>query len=293
MTPLLAAAAGAVSAPSQGSLPGAGGLGFWGDGSLLGLAALYGLLMATTQLTPRISGWLEENSQSSKPKHLRFGEAVRSISGGLASGYVILLLIPEIKIFNEAIRDSFLDAYVLALLGLVIFKGLQHYCLRLVTKRSSAQQEWGFIQAKVMARSLEFKVSCGVFCVYAGLVLLTLPFQFSHLAGPVAKALYVITFSLHLGFEMLGLFEQSEREFSSLVPWATGVSLTLALVLAAANVLPPWLVISGMSFLAGIILLQVFRTELPVASESSFFWFSFGTAVFVLLHVYTLRLSAH
>jgi hypothetical protein len=282
VNPLLAGAA--ATAPTQD---------FWGDGSLLGLATLFGLLMAITQLTPRISSWLEDNSQSSKPKHLRFGEAVRSISGGLASGYVILLLIPEIKIFNDAIRDPYLDAYVLALLGLVIFKGLQHYCLRLVNQRSSAQQEWGFIQAKVMARSLEFKVSCGVFCVYASLVLLTLPFQFGHLAGPVAKVLYVITFALHLGFEMLGLYEQSEREFAALVPRTTGLSLTLAFVLAAANVLPAWLVISGMAFLAGIIMLQVFRTELPVASESSFFWFGFGTAVFVLLHIYTQRLVAH
>ena len=290
MNPLLA---GAAAAPTQGPIDTPLTQGYWGDGSLIGLATLFGLLMAITQLTPRISGWLEDNSQSSKPKHLRFGEAVRSISGGLASGYVILLLIPEIKIFNEAIRDPFLDAYVLALLGLVIFKGLQHYCLRLVNQKSSAQQEWGFIQAKVMARSLEFKVSCGVFCVYASLVLLTLPFQFGHLAGPVAKALYVITFALHLGFEMLGLFEQSEREFASLVPWTTGLSLTLAFVLAAANVLPSWLVISGMAFLAGIIMLQVFRTELPVASESSFFWFGFGTAIFVLLHIYTQRLVAH
>lgn len=290
MNPLLA---GAASAPIQGTLEAPLAESFWGDGSLFGLVVLYGLLLALTQLTPGISRWLADNSQSSKPKHLRFGEAVRSISGGLASGYVILLLIPEIKIFNDAIRDSFLDAYVLALLGLVIFKGLQHYCLRLVNQKSSAQQEWGFIQAKVMARSLEFKVSCGVFCVYASLVLLTLPFQFGHLAGPVAKVLYVITFALHLGFEMLGLFEQSERDFSSLVPWMAGLSLTLAFVLACANVLPPWLVISGMAFLAGIIILQVFRTELPGASESSFFWFGFGTAVFVLLHVYTQRLAAH
>ena len=290
MNPLLA---GAAAAPTQAPLDAPLTQGFWGDGSLLGLATLFGLLMAITHLTPRISGWLEDNSQSSKPKHLRFGEAVRSISGGLASGYVILLLIPEIKIFNEAIRDPFLDAYLLALLGLVIFKGLQHYCLRLVNQKSSAQQEWGFIQAKVMARSLEFKVSCGVFCVYASLVLLTLPFQFGHLAGPVAKVLYVITFALHLGFEMLGLYEQSEREFASLVPWTTGLSLTLAFVLAAANVLPSWLVISGMAFLAGIIMLQVFRTELPVASESSFFWFGFGTAIFILLHIYTQRLVAH
>lgn len=284
---------GAAAAPTEAPLDTPLSQGFWGDGSLLGLATLFGLLMAITQLTPRISGWLEDNSQSSKPKHLRFGEAVRSISGGLASGYVILLLIPEIKVFNEAIRDPFLDAYVLALLGLVIFKGLQHYCLRLVNQKSSAQQEWGFIQAKVMARSLEFKVSCGVFCVYASLVLLTLPFQFGHLAGPVAKVLYLITFALHLGFEILGLYEQSEREFASLVPWTTGLSLTLAFVLAAANVLPSWLVISGMAFLAGIIMLQVFRTELPVASESSFFWFGFGTAIFVLLHIYTQRLVAH
>jgi hypothetical protein len=135
MNPLLV---GAAAAPTQAPLDTPLTQGFWGDGSLLGLATLFGLLMAITQLIPRISGWLEDNSQSSKPKHLRFEEAVRSISGGLASGYVILLLIPEIKVFNEAIRDPFLDAYVLALLGLVIFKGLQHYCLRLVNQKSSA-----------------------------------------------------------------------------------------------------------------------------------------------------------
>jgi hypothetical protein len=48
-----------------------------------------------------------------------------------------------------------------------------------------------------------------------------------------------------------------------------------------------------MSLLAGIIMFQVFRTELPAASRSSFSWFIFGTAMFTAVHQITQRVGAH
>jgi hypothetical protein len=265
----------------------------WGGGSLVGLLVLYVALILLAYQAPPISHWIEHNSDDDKPKSYRFGTAVRSISGGMAAAYVFLVLIPELKVFDETIQGSYLNAYVLALCGLVLFKGLQHLCLHLVHQRSKAHQEWGFIHAHAIERSLDFKVASGVFCIYASLVILTLPFQFSHLAGPVDRTLYLVTFVFHLGLVMLGLYEEDAKAFHRFVPRSVSVSLTVALVLALAKVLPAVLVIAFMSLLAGIIMFQVFRTELPAASRSSFSWFVFGTTLFTAIHQITQRAGGH
>lgn len=265
----------------------------WGDGSPAGLLVLYAALILLAYQAPLISHWIDQNSDEDQPKSHQFGTAVRSISGGMAAAYVFLVLIPELKVFDETIQGSYLNAYVLALFGLVLFKGLQHLCLHLVNQRSKVHEEWGFIHAHGMERSLDFKVASGVFCLYASLVILTLPFQFSHLAGPVDRILYLVTFVFHLGLVMLGLYEEDAKAFHRFVPRSVSVFLTVALVLALARVLPPVLVIAFMSLLAGIIMFQVFRTELPAASRSSFSWFVFGSTLFTAVHLITERVGAH
>ena len=69
--------------------------------------------------------------------------------------------------------------------------------------------------------------------------------------------------------------------------------LTAALVLTLFNVLPTALLLGCLSVLAGIILYNVFKNELPSAETSSFAWFAIGVFIFVTVDGFTVRSLIH
>ena len=94
------------------------------------------------------------------------------------------MLIPEYQIFNEKVTYGWINAYKLSLFGLIAYKGIQHYCLLVANKSSQTMGEWGFVKSRQEEKLLGFRVSTSVFAVYASLILLTLPYQLTHLNGP-------------------------------------------------------------------------------------------------------------
>ena len=132
-----------------------------------------------------------------------------------------------------------------------------------------------------------------MFTGYAALILLTLPFQFSHLSGWVSAVLYLVTFALHLGFDALATCEEDERRFASLAPRLVVPVLVVASLLAAAGTLPNVALLGAFSLLGGIVIYNVFRVELRKPEDTSFLWFVVGSVVFALLNAFTLRAGAH
>jgi hypothetical protein len=60
-------------------------------------------------------------------------------------------------------------------------------------------------------------------------------------------------------------------------------------VLTLFNVLSTALLLGCLSVLAGIILYNVFKNELPSAENSSFVWFAIGVFIFVSVDTLTMR----
>lgn len=254
---------------------------------------LYVLLLVFGFCAPRINQFINNSSQHSRPKHLSWPFGVRSFAGGMAASYVFILLIPEMQLFNKEINIPFFNTYSLALLGLLIFKGLQHYCRHLAQERTRSMQEWAFVHSKSHEKNLSFRISGYVFVAYSSLILLTLPFQVSHLATGMGVVLYLITFSLHLCFELLSLNEENVKNYARYVPLPLAIALTAALGLALSQALPESYLLACISLLAGIIIYNVFLVELPNPDRSSYVWFLLGALTFVLLDMLTMRSVPH
>jgi hypothetical protein len=236
---------------------------------------------------------LEHSDNRQQPKALRWPTALRSFSGGLAAAYVLLLLLPELSVINTELHGPPAAAFGLALLGLLIFKGIQHYCLQQANAANAAMGEWKFVGVKSAEKRSNFAINLGVFTGYTALVLLTVPFQFSHLSGWISSVLYLVTFALHLGFDALAVCEEDERRFAALAPKLVVPVLVVAAVLAAGGTLPNVVLLGAFSLLGGIVIYNVFRVELRKPEDTSFLWFVVGSVVFALLNAFTLRAGAH
>ena len=254
---------------------------------------LFAALVLLTQFAPTILEFINRHESKLSNKFQDLPTALRSFSSGLAVAYVMIMLIPEYQIFNGQVTFGWINAYKLSLFGLIAYKGIQHYCL-LIAKRSAKDMgEWGFVKSRQEEKLLGFRVSTSVFAVYASLILLTLPYQLGHLHGPADKLLYLLTFVMHLGFNVFGLFEENEKHFRKLVPPVVFSVLSASLVLTLFNVLPTALLLGCLSVLAGIILYNVFKNELPSAETSSFAWFAIGVFIFVSVDSLTVRSLVH
>ena len=261
--------------------------------SLSFVLILFVVLVLLTQFSPVFLNFINAHESKLGKKFVDLPTALRSLSAGLAVAYVMIMLIPEYQIFNDQVTFGWVNAYKLSLLGLIVYKGVQHFCLLVAKKNAQSMGEWGFVQSRREEKLLGFRVSAWVFAGYASLILLTLPYQLGHLHGPADKILYLMTFILHLGFSILGLYEEDEKHFRRLALPAIVGSLSLSLVLTLFNVVPTALLLGCLSVLAGIILYNVFKNELPSAENSSYAWFAIGVIIFVSVDSLTVRSLVH
>lgn len=249
-------------------------------------------IVLAAYLAPRFVEFASHHDRIGKTKALNPSTALRSFSSGLAVAYVFVLLLPEFKVFDDQNILPHINAFQLAMIGLVVYKGLQHVCLLLANKRSEAMGDWAFVSAKQQERVLGFRVSTAVFVLYAALILLTLPYQLTHFPSINDKVLYLVTFFLHLGFNVVGLYEEDEHHYQRFVPPVVAGVLTLALVLTLFSALSTAVLLTALSFLAGVIIFSVFRNELPTAEKSSYLWFATGVAFFAIAQAITVSGAA-
>ena len=256
----------------------------------LGLFLLLAAVLATVLNATRITRVLEQNDDQRARKLKRWPVALRSLSGGLAVAYVFMLLIPELAVINQQLAGWSVNAMALALAGLLIFNGIQHFCLKRATVAHEAMGEWKFVGVRKAEKRSNFTINLGVFIAYASLILLTLPFQFSHLSGEtVSRMLYLVTFMLHLGFDALSVCEEDHKRFARLSLLFAIPILLVSAILAVTGVLPDPVLLTAFSLLAGIVIYKVFKVEVKSASETSFAWFLGGSALFAILNSLTVR----
>lgn len=217
----------------------------------------------------------------------RWPIALRSLSSGLAIAYIFMLMIPELSIINKELSGRSLDAMALALSGLLIFNGIQHFCLHRATAAHESMGEWKFVGIRKSKKKSTTIINMSVFAAYAVLIILTLPFQFSHLGGVTSRALYIVTFVLHLGFDALAVSEEDPVVFSRLAIRLLSPALVIAAIIASTAVMPDLFILAAFSLLAGIIISQVFRVEVKEAENTSYIWFIIGAMLFISLHILT------
>lgn len=220
------------------------------------------------------------------------GRTFISFAGGVAVAYVFLHMLPNLVEYNKPIGRFLMNnewltpftelvIYIVALFGFLIYYGLDLLAERY---RDSGHDD-----------EMVYGLHLGMFCLYNFLITYTMSLRAQ--TSITATALFTFAMALH--------FVLTDRKFcrfysdrfnhlgrfllicALLVGWFVSVLFDPVNVIVAALML---------AFLAGSVLLNVFREELPATGLTSYFWFSFGvlfiTAI-LLLQTWVVVKEAH
>lgn len=203
-----------------------------------------------------------------------------SFAGGIAVSYVFLHLLPEIAEGNEEIGKLLgeegdrlplagLEVFLVALVGFTAFYGLE----RLAERHAGSD----------VATAQVFRLHLGLFVVYSAVIGYTLPLNWRSSAA--FAVLFTVAIGLHFVLVDRGLEAHYGRRFDRRPPRLVLAAAVLAGWVLAVLVPPTSGVVVSMltAFLAGGILLNVFREEIPSARRSHFGWFAGGSALYAVL----------
>ncbi|KTD61154.1 hypothetical protein [Legionella spiritensis] len=207
------------------------------------------------------------------------GRSFVSFAGGTAVAYVFLHMLPDLVEYNEPIGRFLIKSewltpfaelmiYVAALFGFLIYYGLE-------IKAENAK-------AAATRNRLTYALHLAMFCLYNFLITYTMSLR----VQTSINAAILFTFSMALHFVL------TDRKFSRLfagqfnhlgrfililfllIGWLCSVFFEPVNVVVAAFML---------AFLAGSVLLNVFREELPSAGLVSYCWFSGGVGIITVM----------
>lgn len=201
---------------------------------------------------------------------------VLSIAGGVSVAFVFVHLLPELSTAQAAVDDTpgllpYLErhVYLLALLGMVAFYGLQSASRR----RPAGEDNRGGWAA--------LWVSLGVFGTYNAIIGYLLVEQAA--TGMAAPVYFGVAMGLHLLVIDEALDEQHRDAYGSsgryvlagsvVAGWAVGMLTHVSQVALGLAI----------AFLAGGIILNVLKQELPAEREGRFGYFAVGAAAYTLL----------
>ncbi|MEM6518627.1 MAG: hypothetical protein AAF722_04745 [Cyanobacteria bacterium P01_C01_bin.70] len=205
-----------------------------------------------------------------------------SIAGGVSITYIFLDVLPELSHAQEAIQDSsvglvaYLEhhVYLLALLGLAIFYGLEKLALRSRSQRAKSHGEdtthLGIFWVHV--------VSFASYNLILGYLL-----RESEGHGLAACLTLFLALALHFAVNDVGLRKHHKRVYDQFGRWILAGTIVLGWALGQALHLEEAGILAAWALVAGGLILNVLKEELPGEEESHFGFFFAGAAVYALV----------
>jgi hypothetical protein len=200
-----------------------------------------------------------------------------SLAGGVSVAYVFLHVLPELSAGQRAVARSvtlledFLDhhVYLLALLGLCVFYGLE----RLAT--ASRQQ-----RAKDQPSEAVFWIHVSSFAVYNVLIGYLLVHRPQPRIGDLA--LFFVALALHLLVIDWAMHEHHKEPYLHRGRYILAAGVVLGWLVGAITDLPTAAIAALFAFVAGGIVLNVLKEELPAERDARFWPFALGAAAYAL-----------
>lgn len=205
-----------------------------------------------------------------------------SIAGGVSIAYIFLDILPELSKAQAEVEHSSLPflayledhVYILALAGLAIFYGLEKLALK---SRSHHYRTTGNDHTHPGI----FWIHVGSFSLYNGILGLLLWEAENH--GLIACLLLFFALALHFFVNDIGLREHHKQAYDRFGRWILATAILLGWALGhrfhgnAAAVAVIW------ALVAGGVILNVLKEELPSEQESHFGMFIAGAACYSVL----------
>jgi len=222
-----------------------------------------------------------------KLRHLRKISHNRwlSLAGGVSVAFVFVDILPLLSegeaMFLERVargeREGFKDhAYLVALLGLVVFYGLEQFVLTSHLRKQGRSED---VPAGV------FWAHLGLFALYNFIIGYLLVHR--HERGAWSLATYSLAVGLHSVVSDFGLRKHQEHLFHVSGRWMLALALIAGWAFSIIADLSEPVVIFFYAFLAGGLIMSVLKEELPRERENSFWAFVLGCAIYAVLVILT------
>ncbi|MFC6997639.1 ZIP family transporter [Rufibacter roseus] len=217
---------------------------------------------------------------------LKFLEGVpRSLwlsgAGGVSVAYVFLHLFPELQEGQEHLQEaaesrglSFLKhhMYLMALVGLVIFYGMERLAIK--------SRDGGKGTSDDTPPSV-FWIHIGSFAVYNALVGYLLHKREEQNVEEVL--FYFVAMALHFLVNDFGLREHHKKRYQHVGRWILALALSIGWGIGLAMEISEAATALLLAFLAGGVVLNVLKEELPEERKSRFSAFLVGTGLYAVL----------
>ncbi|MBW3656698.1 MAG: hypothetical protein KY444_11400 [Gemmatimonadetes bacterium] len=202
-----------------------------------------------------------------------------SFAGGVSVSYVFLHLLPELARGQEHIREAAgtvlgleeRHVYLVALFGLAAFYGLERMAVR--------SRRGGEVEGRTSAGV--FRVHIASFALYNALIGYLLLHREENTPG--ALALFFAAMALHFVVNDSGLREHHGRQYHRWGRWIVAAAVLLGCGVGLATEIPEAAVAVAIGFLAGGVILNVLKEELPEERQSRFGAMVLGMAGYAAL----------
>lgn len=196
-----------------------------------------------------------------------------SFAGGVAVAYVFLHILPELALHQESLAGEQL-IYAVSLLGLAVFYGLER---SIKVARAGRRGEGPGASAGGGVYHLHL-ASFPAYNVLIGYLLLH-----REDGGWLSLGLYVVAMALHFVTTDFGLREDHEHRYDHHGRWILAAAMLAGWGLGAATQIEAAAVAYLFAFLAGGVVLNVLKEELPEERQSRFGPFVAGAAGYAAL----------
>ncbi|MBA3588755.1 hypothetical protein [Methylibium sp.] len=205
-----------------------------------------------------------------------------SIAGGVSVAYVFLHLLPELSEGQDVLSETTSSAvafadrhvYLIALAGLVAFYGLERFAL---TSRYSER-----------SRQREDATSAGVFALHiasfaAYNVLIGYLLLHRNTSDTPSLVFFALAMALHFLVTDFGLHEHHKSRYDRVGRWVLAVAVLGGWLLGLYTQIEATAIVVLIALVAGGVILNVMKEELPERRESRFSAFLLGVAAYAVL----------
>lgn len=205
-----------------------------------------------------------------------------SVAGGISVAYVFLHLLPELGVFQEELQGElensslqFLEnhIYVVAMAGLVIFYALEQSVKN--SKRNNKNEE------EPAATSGIFWIHIITFALYNGVIGYLLVRE--DYEDPWGMALFFVAMGVHFMTNDKGMRATHQEDYDRYGRWLLVAAILIGWGIGVFVEVHEWMISVLIALLAGGVILNVLKEELPEERESSLLAFCGGLISYSIL----------
>lgn len=238
---------------------------------------LTGCLAVGLAIVHLFAGRLRFLSRIPRSRWLSFGS-------GVSVAYVFVHVLPDLNEAQRTIQEminpalAFLEhhVYLIALLGMAIFYGLERVA------KVSRQQNRDSGKGDVTSEAV-FWLHMASFSIYNALIGYLLTHR--EVEEPSGLLFFAIAMALHFVVNDYGLRENHKKDYDRFGRWILAAAIMVGWAIGSHTVVSKAAIAVLFAFLAGGVVLNVLKEELPEERESRFWAFVLGAGGYAALLV--------